>query len=406
MSLPAHWTAAPPPKAFHGGTHRAALPEETLARAWPHAAAAGVTRLGVLTGLDTLGIPVAAAYRPNSRTLAVHQGKGLTLAAAKASALMEAIETFHAEAPPLPLRLGSAAELGRGARVLDPATLPLLAPGDLADARCLWADGVRLADGGPVLVPYELVAIDLAPDAPGPALFQATSNGLASGNHPLEALTHGLCEAIERDAVALWHAAPVADQDARALDLATIPDGAAQGWIAAVRAAGLALRVWEVTSDIAVPAFACLLAGGADVLPELGFGCHPDPAVALLRAIGEAAQARLTVISGAREDVALGGYGDRAVRARDAAALGWMASPGIRDFAAAPGCATPTLEGDFRAVLAALAAAGLTEAAAVELTRPEIGLPVMRVVVPGLEGPWSPPGGGYRPGPRAMAQAA
>ena len=49
-------------------------------------------------------------------------------------------------------------------------------------------------------------------------------------------------------------------------------------------------------------------------------------------------------------------------------------------------------------MLAGLAAAGYPDAAAVELTRKEIGLPVMRVVVPGLEGPWTPPGGGYVPG--------
>jgi YcaO-like protein with predicted kinase domain len=51
----------------------------------------------VVTGLDRIGIPVALATRPNSRSVAVSQGKGLTLAAAKVSALMEAIELWHAE---------------------------------------------------------------------------------------------------------------------------------------------------------------------------------------------------------------------------------------------------------------------------------------------------------------------
>ena len=186
------------------------------------------------------------------------------------------------------------------------------------------------------------------------------------------------------------------------LDLATVRDPTARAWIEAVAEAGLALRVWEITADIRVPVFACLIGGGEDVQPELGFGCHPDPDVALLRAIGEAAQARLTVISGAREDLAAAGYGDRGVRLRERAARAWMARAGTRDCRDAPDCATATLDGDFRAVLAALAAAGYPDAAAVELTRKEIGLPVMRVVVPGLEGPWTPPGGGYVPGPRAQ----
>ena len=64
----------------------------------------GITRVAVLTGLDVIGIPVAAAVRPNSRSVAVHQGKGVTLDAAKASAVMEAVECFHAENIALPLR--------------------------------------------------------------------------------------------------------------------------------------------------------------------------------------------------------------------------------------------------------------------------------------------------------------
>ncbi len=392
-------------KRFREGTHRAVPPAETLARIRPIAGIAGVTRVAVLTGLDTIGIPVAAAYRPNSRTVAVHQGKGLSLAAAKASALMEAIETFHAEQPDLPLRFGTAADFSRHGAVLDPASLPRAAAADPTERRILWTEGRRLADGAPIFVPYELVAIDLAPDALCPggasAVFQASSNGLASGNHPLEAVTHGLCEVIERDAVALWQAQAPDAQDRRALDLATVADSAARDWLARIAAAGLALRVWEVTQDIRVPVFACLLAGSDDVQPELGFGCHPDPVVALLRAIGEAAQARLTIVSGARDDLAPSGYGDAPVRRRQAAARAFLAGPGGRDMRAAPCCATETLEGDLAAILAALERAGYAEAAAVDLTRAEIGLPVVRVVIPGLEGPWTPPGEGYHPGRRA-----
>ena len=57
----------------------------------------GITRLGDITGLDYIGIPVVVAVRPNSRSVSVSQGKGLDLHQATASALMEAIEGFHAE---------------------------------------------------------------------------------------------------------------------------------------------------------------------------------------------------------------------------------------------------------------------------------------------------------------------
>ena len=84
-------------KRFRDGTHRVVDPAVTLARVMPLAPRMGITRVAVLTGLDTIGIPVAAAIRPNSRSIAQHQGKGATLDAAKASAVMEAAETWHAE---------------------------------------------------------------------------------------------------------------------------------------------------------------------------------------------------------------------------------------------------------------------------------------------------------------------
>src|SRR5207244_6295350 len=85
------------PKAFRYGTHRSVAPSETLIRFRPFASRMGITRLGNVTGLDRIGIPVVVAVRPNSRSVSVSQGKGLDLAQAMASALMEAIEGFHAE---------------------------------------------------------------------------------------------------------------------------------------------------------------------------------------------------------------------------------------------------------------------------------------------------------------------
>ena len=77
--------AASSAKHYLDGTHRITDPASTLSRVMPFAARMGITRVAVLTGLDVIGIPVVAAYRPNSRSIAVHQGKGTTLAAAKAT---------------------------------------------------------------------------------------------------------------------------------------------------------------------------------------------------------------------------------------------------------------------------------------------------------------------------------
>jgi ribosomal protein S12 methylthiotransferase accessory factor len=76
-------------------------PQETLARIRPHLAHGAITRVGDITGLDTIGVPVAVAVRPASATITVESGKGLTWIAAMTSAAMEAIERFVAETDPL-----------------------------------------------------------------------------------------------------------------------------------------------------------------------------------------------------------------------------------------------------------------------------------------------------------------
>lgn len=98
--MPAAGTA----KGHRAGTDRTISPARTLERIAPLLSAMGITRVADVTGLDCIGIPVAFCCRPNSRALAVSQGKGLDLAAAKASAIMESVEGFHAERVSLPVR--------------------------------------------------------------------------------------------------------------------------------------------------------------------------------------------------------------------------------------------------------------------------------------------------------------
>jgi ribosomal protein S12 methylthiotransferase accessory factor len=389
-------------KAFTDGTHRIVSPQATVARVLPMARRMGITRLAVLTGLDVLGIPVAAAVRPNSRSVAQHQGKGLSLAAAKASALMEAAEAFHAETFTGPLRLASWTEMAAIGPAVDTVALP--GASSRTGERLLWAEGRDLAGGGPLWVPHELVTTDYTE----PMLekrFHATSNGLASGNNRLEAVLHALYEVVERDADALFLGTGDAAQDARAVDLDTI-GGLCGDLLAAFRRAGVSVRVWDQTSDVGLPVFRCMAApadASDPVQPELGYGCHADRDVALSRAITEVAQSRLTVISGARDD--MGGAlfaADAKARLRDAARR-WLTTPATRDYRAAPTFVSRSLRADLDHALARLAAVGCAQVAHLDLSRPDIGLAVARVVVPGLEGPFTEPGEGYVAGPRARA---
>ena len=100
----------------------------------------GITRLANITGLDRIGIPVAIAVRPNSRSVSVSQGKGYDLPQAMASALMEACEGFHAEEIGQSRR-AAYRDLVQTETVLDPGSLcPGIQPFDIG-AAISWTEG-------------------------------------------------------------------------------------------------------------------------------------------------------------------------------------------------------------------------------------------------------------------------
>lgn len=394
------------PKRYFHGTHRTCAPEDTVARLQPLLREMGITRIANVTGLDRTGIPVVMVCRPNARSLTVSQGKGITLGAAKASGIMEALEVWHAERIVKPLKLASFEEMRGEHRVADVANLPRArASRFTAGLPLMWIEGEDLLGGGPVWVPFELVSANYTlPLPPGSGCFQANTNGLASGNHWLEAVSHGLCEVVERDATTLWKHRPPGAQDRRMLDPDSIDDPACSGVIVQLQGADLQLRIWDTTTDVGIASFVCLLMGrdGDDADPEFGAGCHPARHIALLRALTEAGQARNTFIAGARDDYFSHLYSPAWRARRHALCRRLLASSEPpRLFSHAPTFESPSIEGDLRWMLARLRAAGIDQVVAVDLTRESIGVPVARVIVPGLEGVMDEDEGDYAPGPRA-----
>jgi ribosomal protein S12 methylthiotransferase accessory factor len=372
-----------------GGTFRACDPAATLARLRPVLPRVGITRVADVTGLDRIGIPVAMCVRPAAHTLSVSQGKGASRALAHISAIMESLEAYHAEHVRPPDVVASHRELRRRHAALDPATLK---PGVRGRAyhprrRIEWIRGVDLSSGEPVFVPRARLLMQSAPAHADVDLFSADSNGLASGNDRWEAICHGLFETIERDCDWRWHQRSAAERQHRLLDNDTIDASLPRAYLERFEAAGVVPRIWEITSDLGIPAYRCIIRDRDAWRPlgaHYGAGCHLSREVALARALSEAAQSRLTFIAGTRDDIFPSSYDQRRAR--------WMPGPaeplrpGRRDFRDAPApLAMATFEEDAHQVVRRLVEAGYRRVVAVDHTRAGLGIPVAHVVVPGLQ---------------------
>jgi YcaO-like protein with predicted kinase domain len=393
--VPARWGTGPEaPKSYRAGTHRLRAPAETLEWVRDFFPAMGITRVADITGLDVIGLPVVAVCRPNSRSVVVSLGKGLDRMAARVSGVMENIEAFMAERIARPLMLGSVNDMRPAHPLADADRLPRTADSLYhPDLSILWIEGRELLTGTPRWVPYEMVHTAYTlPTPTGTGCFIATSNGLASGNHFLEAVSHGICETVERDAATLHELRAPAETALRRIDPRTVDDPGCGEALGRLGRAGMSVAIWDMTTDIGIPAFKCLIAEGDRHPARMrygaeGMGCHPDRAVALLRALTEAAQARLAIISGARDEPAGWDYSPEEEQELLRGQAADLAAEAAGDFAAVPVFDGDSFDADVAWELAALRSAGISEVVAVDLTREEFGIPVVRIIVPGLEGP-------------------
>jgi len=388
---------SPLPKQYYKGTQRTQSPQATLRWARQHFPAMGITRIANITGLDCIGVPVVMVCRPNARSLSTSLGKGLDLDSAIVSGVMECTELHHAERIMLPLVFASEAEMRSRVPVVETQRLPRIRNSRFhSNFPVLWIQGCDLVSGKGVWLPFEVVHASAAvPPASGSGCFASTSNGLASGNHRLEALVHALLEVIERDATAVWGAGGQARRERTTVDLNSVTDPGCLSVIERCHRAGVHVTVFETTSDLGIPCFLCEVREAQSELARSpvfsGLGCHIDSGIALFRALTEAVQSRLTLIAGSRDDLSRRDYlesgyppPDRVVRPFN----------GMR-------AAGDTFNQDFQLLLDRLIGRGFEQIIAVDLTLPEFRIPVVRVVVPGLEGPDDDPE--YVPGPRAHA---
>jgi putative methanogenesis marker protein 1 len=381
-------------KGYTYGTHRICGPSETLNAVHPVLDKLGITRLADITGLDRIGIPVCMAVRPNSKSLSVSQGKGVTLDLAKASTIMESIEAYHAENVTAEILNTSYRALISQNKVCNPYELNLH-PRSIfhENLNVDWIEGWDWIQKEAVYVPYDLVSVSFLSGTLHLPLFKQSSNGLASGNHVLEAVSHGICEVVERDAALLWQISQdPSGKNARLIDLRTIESFVVQQLLEKLKKAGIKVYLWDQTSDVGIPSFGCLLVEGPTlrlIQPHGafgGYGCHLSKEIAVIRAITEAAQARLTYIAGARDDIYRSAYINMGASNQFGKWQGLFAAafPSV-DYTNLPSLETDSFEGDVQVETSLLREAGFERLIVVDLTQTEIAVPVVRVIIPGAE---------------------
>ncbi len=123
---------------------------------------------------------------------------------------------------------------------------------------------------------------------------------LIAGNSIEEAIFHGLCEVIERDA---WSIVETSNNAGSVIT--NIYDNDINHLLNLFSNAGVEIILRNITSDINIPTIAAVcddIKTKDPTLLCLGMGTHTSPKIAVLRALTEVAQSRATQIHGARED--------------------------------------------------------------------------------------------------------
>lgn len=350
-----------------------------------------ITRVADIARLDQSPLPVFSATTPLAADLTTHMGKGLTQAAARLSAVMEAIERVSAEKqPPVALRASYRQLLDLGRPCVDPEAFDLPPTTTYHPDRPLdWIAGWELIGQAEILVPSDLC---ISPPRQG-VLDQVDTNGLASGASFGEAIRHALLEIIERDATGQQHFFELfgcAGQPGPArqrIDPQSLPQNC-RDHLRKVRSDRIRIVLEDITSDIAVPVVACYLVD--DAYPAAtgptraifgGWGCDPAAEHAVNRALTEAHQSRIGTIQGARDSLNVVEGGTRSFTGDLQAAL-------LED---APLHALPrdaagdvNIAGDVDIIIQQLQAVGIDQVIVVNLSDPELDIPVVRVRVPGL----------------------
>ena len=378
---------------YFKGTHRVIAPKKTIENTEDKLKIAGITRIADITDLDRIGLPIYTAIRPTAQegAVSIYGGKGITRDHAKASAMMEGFERYSAERQDDDKTvIATLDEIAGKGNYIDPKSLNLgqdLEKKDLTDFNLEWNLAHDIISDEDYYVPSNAVYHPYVPNDSIDGLFKSNTNGLASGNILDEAILHGMFEVIERDA---WSIFELTHKNYAQINLDSIESDIVNDTIDKFEAEGIRIKLMDFTADIKIPTIA---ASADDTVSKdaglltLGMGTHLDPEVAILRALTEVAQSRATQINGAREDT---------VRADFAREAGYERMKRINKYyfrqeeeqinlSDIENKSTTSITEDIKIVKDELISNDISKILYTDLTRPELDISVVRVIIPEME---------------------
>ena len=378
---------------YFEGTHRVIPPKKTIENNENKLKIAGITRVADITDLDRIGMPVFTAIRPTAEdgAISIYGGKGISKDHAKASAMMEGFERYSAEKQESDDTIfATPNEIGEKGEYIEPKSLNLpqkFEKADLGDTKFEWNLAHDIITGNDYYVLSNAVFHPYNHDSDVESLFKSNTNGLASGNVLEEAILHGIFEVIERDA---WSIFEMTHKNYSQINIDSIESELIKEIIDKFESQGIKIKLMDFTADINIPTIA---ASADDTVTRdaglltLGIGTHLDPEVAILRALTEVAQSRATQINGAREDT---------VRADFAREAGYERMKRINKYyfrqeeeqinlSDIENKSTTSIDEDIDIVKEELIANDIKHVLYTDLTRPEVDVSVVRVIIPEME---------------------
>lgn len=384
------------------GGYRTISPRQTLARFRKHVS----PLTGVITSLERIDIDLPlntnyyATHNFSASAETVNElraglsagsfGKGSTAEQGEASALMEGIERYSG------VFRGDEIRVTR--RFIDIPSRDAISPNKVLlfsdaqrrhgqdshvppqfdrSAEIEWSPVWSLRDHRFKYLPTSLLYFFYR----GPAAYPANSNGCAAGNTLEEAIVQGFLELVERDAYAIWWYNRLQRPE---VDFDRFDDGYIRDLKSHFAEIGRRLWVLDVTSDLGIPSFVAVaywMENGRENI-EFGSGSHFDARIALTRALTELNQFLSIGLAGGRRAAKSSLGGAVPLRLRDHPFL----MP-THKLAVEPGSGSKfgrldTREQVIRCV-STVRRKGL-DFLVLDQTRPDIGVPVVRVIVPGL----------------------